>query len=176
MKKVIDLGCGPNKIKGAFGVDNFNYPGVDVVCDLNNSPWPIEDNQFDEIWAREVIEHIQNISSFLSEIHRIGRKNAEVHITTPHYSSSESWGDPTHNRHLGVRWHSCVSRRDSNYMTQKLPKFELVSNQITFIKPQRLRNLITRFVIWIDGLTDWDKKWCFIFRGGGIYTVLKIIK
>ena len=33
--KILDLGCGRNKLQGAFGVDFVELPGVDFVWDLN---------------------------------------------------------------------------------------------------------------------------------------------
>jgi SAM-dependent methyltransferase len=174
-KKIVDLGCGLNKIRNADGVDNFQYPGVDIICDLNKAPWPIKDNSYDVIWANQIIEHIKDVPSFLSEIHRIGRDGAEVHITTPHYSHAGSWGDPTHLRHLGVKWHSIITK-EKDYMSHKMPQFELISSSIIFSKPRKFRNILTRSVIKLDGLTDWERKWCFIFRGENIYTILRIVK
>ena len=48
-KKILDLGCGRNKVPGAIGLDLFPVPGVDVVHDLEAFPYPFENNSFDEI-------------------------------------------------------------------------------------------------------------------------------
>lgn len=173
--KSIDLGCGPDKVDGCFGVDNYQFEGVDLVCDLNQYPWPLEDNSFDEIWARHIIEHVDDAVSFLKEIHRIGKPGAKVHIKTPHFSSASSWADITHVRHLSVKWHATFTRSD-RYMSCKLPKFSLAANTIEFSHPNRLDNLITRLIIKILGINKWERKWSFIFRGKNIYTVLQIVK
>lgn len=98
MSETVELGCGPKKPEGALGVDAYPYPGVDVVTDLNSIPWPLEDNRFDTINASHIIEHVEDVVSFLSEIHRIAKPGARVKIITPHFSSLNSWGDPTHVR------------------------------------------------------------------------------
>ena len=36
--KSIDLSCASNKEEGGFGVDNYKFDGVDLVCDLNQYP------------------------------------------------------------------------------------------------------------------------------------------
>jgi hypothetical protein len=50
-KRPIDLGCGPNKVKEAFGVDRHANAGVDRVMGLNVYPWPLESNAYDMIYA-----------------------------------------------------------------------------------------------------------------------------
>lgn len=88
----IDLGCGPNKVENCFGVDSYQFEEVDLVCDLNKFPWPIEDDSFEVVYARQIIEHVDDAVGFLKEIHRIAKNDAEVHIETPHFSAASSWG------------------------------------------------------------------------------------
>ena len=95
-RRVIDLGCGRRKVPGATGLDFAAIEGVDIVHDLNMTPYPIEDGSYDEIHARHVIEHVDSIGKFMDEVHRIVRNGAMVFISTPHYSWSGSWRDPTH--------------------------------------------------------------------------------
>ena len=40
--KILDLGCGSVKVEGAVGLDNVGIPGVDIVHDLLDFPYPIE--------------------------------------------------------------------------------------------------------------------------------------
>lgn len=174
--KSIDLGCGPDKVEGSFGVDCYQYDGnVDLVHDLNQYPWPLDDNSFDIIHSRHFIEHVSDAVEFLKEIHRIGKPGAEVHITTPHFSSAGTWGDITHVRHLSARWHVSFTR-SKHYLRYKLPEFELVSNEIEFSHPGKLRNRMTRLLIKILGLYNWERRWAFVFRGENIHTVLKVVK
>ena len=39
----------------------------------------------------------------MAEIHRVLASDGSVLITTPHYSSANSYTDPTHKHHLGYR-------------------------------------------------------------------------
>lgn len=171
----IDLGCGPNKVENCFGVDSYQFEEVDLVCDLNKFPWPIEDDSFEVVYARQIIEHVDDAVGFLKEIHRIAKNDAEVHIETPHFSAASSWGDITHLRHLAAKWHASFTR-PKHYLFYKLPKFELIENSIRFSHPNKFRNLVTRSIIKIFGLHNWERKWSFIFRGENIYTILKVVK
>ena len=100
MLKKLDIGCGKNKIKDAVGIDRVNLQGVDIIRDLNEFPYPFEDNSFDEIYATHVIEHLNSIVEAMEEIYRLAKPNTKVVIVTPHYSDYMSWADPTHKWHL----------------------------------------------------------------------------
>ena len=57
--RILDVGCGSDKVKGAIGIDHVKLPGVDVVHDLNSFPWPLKDEAFDEIYMNDIIEHLK---------------------------------------------------------------------------------------------------------------------
>src|SRR4051812_31266393 len=44
----IDLGCGPNKREGFFGIDQYAMKNVDLVLDIGKEPWPFEDSSIEE--------------------------------------------------------------------------------------------------------------------------------
>ena len=96
----LDIGCGGQKINGFVGIDIRNLPGVDIVYDLNLTPWPIQDESVDLIVASHVIEHVDCVITFISEIYRILRKNAMLVIRYPHYSQRHTFRDPTHKRFM----------------------------------------------------------------------------
>lgn len=100
--RVLNLGAGLDRsIPGAVTVDRSPLASPDILHDLDIFPWPIESNGFDLIVCREVVEHLADLVRAMEEIHRIGRPGARAHITTPHFSCSNSFTDPTHRRHLG---------------------------------------------------------------------------
>ncbi len=101
--KTLDLGCGPRKEPGAYGIDAFPHPGVDLVHDLDRTPWPLPDGEYERIVIRHVIEHVQDMVTFLREVHRVARPDAMIEIVTPHFSNRSAYADPTHRRALSVR-------------------------------------------------------------------------
>jgi SAM-dependent methyltransferase len=128
--KILELGCGANKTPGAVGVDRVDGPGVDVVHDLSRFPWPFPDNAFDEIRLSHILEHLDKILPAMEEIHRIARPGAQVLIWTPHYSSMNSWTDPTHCVHMG--FHSMDSfTKEARYDYAAAP-YTIMERRITF--------------------------------------------
>lgn len=169
---VLDLGCGPNKVPGAFGVDIHPYPGVDQVVDVNQVPWPIANDSFDFIVVRHVIEHVDNLVGFMRELHRIARPNGKIYFETPHFSSINSWNDPTHLRHLSSRWHELFS--DSGYLSAQTGQFHCLRSTVTFGKSWR--NRLGRLISRVRGLEKWEKNSAFIFPGMDVVTLLQAEK
>lgn len=100
--RVLDLGSGKNRsIPGAVKLDIVPDTHPDIVHDLDNVPWPFENDMFGAIYCIDVIEHLKDIVKTMEEIHRIAREGARVHLATPHYSCANSFTDPTHRHHLG---------------------------------------------------------------------------
>jgi SAM-dependent methyltransferase len=168
----VDLGCGPKKLPGAVGLDIYPYPGVDIVADLNKTPWPVEAGKFHVINCSHVIEHVTSTVDFLKEIHRIAAPGAEVRFATPHYSSVNSWIDPTHVRHLSAFWYEPFMA--GQYLGAQTGAFECVSTEVSFGKS--VRCLIPRLIVWIRGLAYWEKHFAFTYPGADINTVLKVVK
>ena len=96
--KILDLGCGENKIPNSIGLDNVKLPNVDVVHDLIDLPYPFDSKSIDKIYLRHVIEHfdIDHINSIFNECHRLLKKDSQLIITVPHVSSISAFIDPTH--------------------------------------------------------------------------------
>ena len=52
MKK-LNLGCGTRPLPWHVNVDIVQMPGVDVVCDLEKTPWTAIDKPDDETFTEE---------------------------------------------------------------------------------------------------------------------------
>ncbi len=99
----LDIGCGKRKVEpDSIGIDQSSDSAADIVWDLNQFPWPIEDNRFHRIHMANVIEHVDNIMRTMAEVHRVAQDGASVFIATPHFSSHNSYVDPTHKWHLAA--------------------------------------------------------------------------
>ncbi len=94
--KVLDVGCGTSKTPGAVGIDFHPLPGVDVVHDLNQLPWPLESGTFDEIKILDVIEHLDNTIKIMEEIHRLLKPGGTVYIRVVPWNHRYAFSDPTH--------------------------------------------------------------------------------
>jgi SAM-dependent methyltransferase len=85
-------------------IDHDPNCGADVVHDLEQTPWPFDDNTFDECHAYEVLEHLGRQGDFRSffdhfhEIWRILKPDGILFATCPSWQSKWAWGDPSHTR------------------------------------------------------------------------------
>lgn len=169
---VLDIGCGPAKRPGALGMDRHRYPGVDVVHDLDVTPWPLEEERFDRIVCSHIIEHVADPTAFLREIHRVARPGAIVEVVTPHFSSIDSWTDPTHRWHLASVWYENL--QPGAYLAEQTGAFALVSSRLGFGKS--LRSLVPRLMIRLLGRSTWEKNYAFVYPARNIETVLRVLK
>lgn len=96
----INLGAGETLVKGFINVDMVEKPGIDVVWDLEEFPWPFPDNCADLLIASQLVEHINPhkgvFIQFMDEAWRILKVGGQFMISTPYGSSDAYVQDPTH--------------------------------------------------------------------------------
>jgi predicted SAM-dependent methyltransferase len=87
----LDLGCGPWKKKGFYGIDikpmwveKELKVDADLIHDLNTGI-PFEDNSIEEIWASQFMEHVSNIYFMLDECWRVLMPDKILEIIVPLY-------------------------------------------------------------------------------------------
>lgn len=132
---ILDVGCGRAKYPGATGIDISADTDADIVADLDEIPWPVDDESFDQILCQDVIEHLESPLAMLGELHRIGRPGARIHLRTPHFSSVLAYGDTTHRHVLSVlAIRTMVTPLFEHYGS---PRFRLVHVTLDFWDPLR---------------------------------------
>lgn len=96
----LDIGCGRNKQPGFVGIDMFDYDGVDIVHDLEVTPWPLPDNCVLTATASHVLEHINPhkgvFINVMNEIWRIMKPGGQFAFVVPYAESHGYFQDPTH--------------------------------------------------------------------------------
>jgi hypothetical protein len=127
----LNLGCGRRYRADCLNVDLSPDVGADLVHDLDHTPWPLESRRFEEVFVFDVIEHVQSVVSFLDEVHRVCVAGAQVHITVPHFSSANSFSDPTHRRHMSSRALDYLEP-DHAHSFYRRGAFQVASRQIVF--------------------------------------------
>lgn len=71
-------------------------PGVKWCYDLNNVPWPYDDESTQTVLAIDVIEHLDNPKSILEEIYRILIPGGLLQLQVPYFGSLAHANDMTH--------------------------------------------------------------------------------
>lgn len=97
-KIMLDVGCGLNKQPGFVGMDKRAVDGVQIVHDVCDFPWPLEDESCAVILMSHLIEHIPGNFhiELMDECWRVLEDNGLLIISTP-YPNSHGWHqDPTH--------------------------------------------------------------------------------
>jgi SAM-dependent methyltransferase len=112
---ILNVGCGQFPVDGAVNVDRHDLPGVDVVHDLDVTPWPFGDDVFAEVRGIQVFEHVANPVGFMCEAHRVLQPGGVLVLTVPHYQSENAFTDPTHVRFCTERtWDYWIAGRPLN--------------------------------------------------------------
>ena len=99
-RAALDLGCGAGEFTAAIAARGVAAIGSDVAqaalerraratrssssgCAEIDRPLPFDDNEFDLVWASEVIEHVGDTARWLSEVRRVLVPAGRLLITTP---------------------------------------------------------------------------------------------
>jgi SAM-dependent methyltransferase len=98
----LNLGCGQNRMEGYVNTDREPAAEPDVVMDLEEFPWPFEDDSVDEVVANHVLEHVGATADVfigvMQELYRVCRGGALIRIAVPHPRHNFFLDDPTHVR------------------------------------------------------------------------------
>lgn len=116
----LDIGCGINKHEGFVGMDARACEGVDIVHDIQDFPWPIDDNSCNCILMRNIYEHIEPKYriQLIDEAWRVMKSKGQLAISSPYAGSVRAFQDPTH--------YTCPNEVTFYYFDPKYPYYYLV--------------------------------------------------
>lgn len=97
----LNLGCGQAKRADCLNVDLRPWVKPDLALDLDVHPYPLPRDYFEHVYASDVVEHLADVPAFMEEVHQLLAPGGTLEITTPHFSSPNSFTDPTHRQHFG---------------------------------------------------------------------------
>lgn len=174
-KKILHLGCGTQKLKDAVGVDINRYSKADIIHDLNKIPYPFKANQFDQVIAENILEHLDNIPKVMEEIHRISKNRAKIKISGSHFTSVDSFTDPTHKHFFTSRSFDYFIPGTDLYRF-RYSKARFKKNKV-IVGPSYLKGALKLILIIINRYQIfYEKHLAFLFPVGSIYYELEVIK
>jgi SAM-dependent methyltransferase len=171
-RRKLCLGSGEKKMADAVNVDLVASTCPDICHNLNVRPWPLPDDQFDECYANDVIEHLDDIVGTMEEIHRVSRSGALVRITVPHFSCANAFMDPTH-RHYFSRFSLNYFTGEHQFSFYSDRRFKRRHSEIIFAPTlinkiaHRLANRYTE---------EYERRWAWIFPAWFLYFELEVVK
>jgi SAM-dependent methyltransferase len=171
---ILSVGCGRRAPEpGLIRLDRSAHLKPDIVWDLDEFPYPLNDSSFSTIECLDVIEHVSNIPSVMDEFHRILEPDGVLRITTPHFSSANSFVDPTHKWHL-----SCFSfdffceEHDLSYYSES--RYQMKARHLQFQGGRLNRSLVSRFANKFPKF--YEERLAWIMPAWFLYFELKAIK
>jgi SAM-dependent methyltransferase len=171
-REVLNLGCGHKRCAEAVNLDVTPATGPDVVHDLNRLPWPFPDDQFREVMAYDVLEHLDDLLAVMGEIHRICRDGAVIRITLPHYSCANAFTDPTHRHYFGCFSFDCFTDA-SPIAFYSRARFRLRDRKLWFY-PSLVNKLVRRLANRYPAA--YERRWAWIFPAWFLYFELEVVK
>ncbi len=169
---VLNLGSGKKPRPGALNVDVTGRTSPDLIHNLDETPWPLPDSHFTEVHAYDVVEHLRDVPQTMEEIHRVCAPGARVFITVPHFSSANSFTDPTHRHHFSAR--SMLYFTDEHELGfYSTARFRQRQAQIVFqpsLLNKLVRRLANRFVV------PYEERWAWICPAWFLYFELEALK
>lgn len=176
----LDLGCGGDKIKNSIGIDKIKSDTVDVEHNLNNYPYPFDDNFFELVVCKHSISHIEDFEKTILEIFRILKPGGKLLIIAPHFSSDNTFTDFTIKHFLGYRSLDYFIN-DNNGLSEKYSfytsiKFSMLDKRIFMYKSIRntlIDQIVSVLFLPIDIIINffprfYEKFLCFIVRANEV--------
>jgi len=80
-KKILNLGCGNDTYGTAF-VDIYPARKEVVKCDINEKTLPYKKNTFDEVYSKNLFEHLSNPMHILKESKRVLKRKGRIYFIT----------------------------------------------------------------------------------------------
>jgi SAM-dependent methyltransferase len=158
-RKILHLGAGEKYNEQCVNVDLVASTKPDIVHNLDDYPWPLPDNHFQEVWAYDVLEHLDNLVRVMEEIHRVCENQAKITITVPHFSSANAFTDITHRHYFSVNsFNYFTGDNEFGFYTDK--RFRKQNASIIFY-PSLMNKLIHRMAkAWP---TRYEQRWAWMF-------------
>jgi len=159
--KRLDIGCGNNKTPGSTYLDFDEIANPDIPHDLNIFPYPIEDNSFDEIIAKHIIEHLDHLQKFFKKLYRVYKPGGTIFIETPHFSSYVAYSEPQHRLFYSYFLLSNLVR--------PIP-VKMIKQEITFYKTFRFVGISFIANKWP---CTYERFWTYMFPAENVKILLK---
>jgi SAM-dependent methyltransferase len=180
--RILDIGCGANKVSGAVGMDINPRTAADVIHDLDDLPYPFETDAFDEVIGRHVIEHVRDPMGVMREIHRITRNGGIVRLIAPHWTNPDFATDLTHRNHLNSYSFRNLTEDDAVFSFYTDARFRQRPPRVTVLNVWKWTGL--EFLINLDRRLPqmrflrkfWEQYLNAIARGKEIHFELEVIK
>lgn len=168
----VNFGCGRDRKAGYLNVDSVASVQPDLEWNLDRVPYPLPSDYFEEVLAFDVVEHLESLVGFMEECWRILQPGGVIRITTPHFSSANSFRDPTHRRHLSMYSfdYFTVGHDLAHYSRAR---FAIRARRLIFA-PTRWNRIVAKFAS--RNYRVYEDRWSWIFPAWFLEFELEAVK
>lgn len=146
-----NLGCGQFRKVGFVNVDVDPSATPDVLHNLNEVPYPFQNDTFDLIECDHNLEHLEDPFQAMTEIHRILKTGGTLILRVPHFSRGLTHAD--HKRGFDITFAYYFDRNFKGGFCGV--EFELSRMRLRWYAQPYLKKLVlgplTRFLGWTMG-------------------------
>jgi SAM-dependent methyltransferase len=171
---ILSVGCGRRAPEpGLVRLDRSPEVQPDIAWNLDDFPYPLENSSFSKIECIDVIEHLEDIPRVMEEFHRVLEPGGLLQIMTPHFSSANSFVDPTHRWHLSYFSfdYFCDGHDLSYYSTAR---YRMKSRHIQFGGGRLMRSIVSRLANRFP--KPYEERFAWMFQAWFLYFELEAIK
>jgi SAM-dependent methyltransferase len=171
---ILSAGCGRRESDAnVIRLDISPEVKPDVVWNLDDRPYPFEDSMFTAVECLDVIEHLADIPKVMAEFHRILKPQGVLKITTPHFSSANSYIDPTHRWHLSRFSFECFcEEHDLSYYSKAT--YREKSGRLQFRGGWLSRSIVSRLANRFP--QAYEHRFAWMFPAWFLYLEMEAIK
>ena len=130
MKK-LNLGCGFDYRSGYVNADHFKECKPDVLMNMEDTPWQFNDNEFDYVLLKHVLEHVGQsyfkFKSIMQELYRATKNNGTIEIHIPYFKHDTYWSDPTHVRAFTLLTFQMMSKAQNDDWIKKKANYSMIA-------------------------------------------------
>lgn len=90
--RTLNAGCGKQPY-GTHFIDKYPNNSSVLKCDIDKDRFPFKDGVFDEVYSKNLFEHLTNHTHFLKECHRVLKKGGKIILITDNANCWRFWLD-----------------------------------------------------------------------------------
>jgi ubiquinone/menaquinone biosynthesis C-methylase UbiE len=147
----LNFGCGRDIKEGWDNVDIQESKNLTKSFDFNKFPFPIQDNIYDFIYAKNILEHLECPDKVIMELRRIAKPNATLYVSVPHYTNKGAYSDLQHKHYFNeICFLNLVKPIDRKLIDTtplfKLKRLEIIPTKAGRILPKQIREKLSLFI------------------------------
>jgi SAM-dependent methyltransferase len=159
--KALNLGCGFVRMRGATNVDKYAICKPDLIWDLDEFPYPFDDNSYDVIYMDNVLEHLNDWWSAIRECSRILKIGGWLLVFVPDASSTHALAYKDHLHVFSVvSFHNFISGSCDRTGTNAFAKHEIETEGIIPLRLAYYKRIPHKRFNWMSRWCPWLLNFC----------------